>query len=456
MNNNMTIKDIKMAQDDEMIKGLLQKKQDVEKMKMCDIFRYLEQTAKEDNLTINLTKHSGKTMGKILLDVITEKMNISKKSMSEYDNFIMPIYDVGTKMKVIETISKNIADIKEDESMIVRLDGVGFSTYTKSFTKPFDPLIVYAMAKTTEDMLQKFYFATTGYTHSDEITLIFPNGKTENGRMQKILTKMAGYCSARFNANIVDAMRGFLCKKNKNMYTVGDIKLSILINELVEFIEKSCKLTDEEKYRIVDIKIEKIKNMLKQLMFLEYDVDEFGILETFCNEYEKKTWTLHEFSDILKTRIIQLDTSPYTLEGIGKILDQNAIFDARALIFTDKMKDNITAHMYWRSMFDCKRNNVSCMVHELFSINQSMNKNTDDKIKMLAEKGIIWNDLPLWVRHGMYFKRTTKSKINNIEIFAFEVNKNSIDFLLAEEMTDEKPETYSKVDLMEAIEQIKN
>ena len=67
------------------------------------------------------------------------------------------------------------------------------------------------MIETSFDLLEKFR-PTTAYTHSDEITLIFPalteedkkNGTTLsfNGRIQKFATLLASYCSIRFNYHI--------------------------------------------------------------------------------------------------------------------------------------------------------------------------------------------------------------------------------------------------------------
>lgn len=96
-------------------------------------------------------------------------------------------------------------------SFIVRLDGKNFSKFTKGFKKPFDILFVRAMVRTMNDMIEKFN-AVTGYSHSDEITLIFPPACTKeefeagenksihphDGRVIKLCTVMAGYCSVRF------------------------------------------------------------------------------------------------------------------------------------------------------------------------------------------------------------------------------------------------------------------
>ena len=113
---------------------------------------------------------------------------------------------LGTRMKQSEQEYRHT--IPNDHYYIVSLDGKNFSKYTKPFKKyqlfcfPF----ISAMVTTTNDILNKFG-ARTGYTHSDEITLIFPKCEENqthycNGRIQKICSLMASYCSVRFNLNM--------------------------------------------------------------------------------------------------------------------------------------------------------------------------------------------------------------------------------------------------------------
>ena len=66
------------------------------------------------------------------------------------------------------------------------------------------------------DLISEFY-AVCGYTHSDEITVIFKESCTKHefekgenktvhifdGRSVKLLTVMSGYCSVRFNYHLI-------------------------------------------------------------------------------------------------------------------------------------------------------------------------------------------------------------------------------------------------------------
>ena len=108
---------------------------------------------------------------------------------------------LGDRMKRYENDTNNMVQV--NECMVVRLDGHKFSTFTKGFDKPFDTRLSHAMIETTKDLVKKFS-ACTGYTQSDEITLVFPvltEKCTEfihKGRTQKIASSCAAYCSVRF------------------------------------------------------------------------------------------------------------------------------------------------------------------------------------------------------------------------------------------------------------------
>ena len=111
---------------------------------------------------------------------------------------------LGNRLKQYE--AKAEAKLPDTEYIIVRLDGHGFSKYTKGLEKPFDLSFNNAMEHTTL-MLVKEFNALCGYTQSDEITIILPqrpptrgvSNQIYSGRVQKLTSLTAGYCSAIFN-----------------------------------------------------------------------------------------------------------------------------------------------------------------------------------------------------------------------------------------------------------------
>jgi len=95
--------------------------------------------------------------------------------------------------------------------------------------KPYDYRIFDAMLLTTIDLVYEFN-ASTGFTQSDEISIIFPPLRKKSpqddnkqmkyeGRCQKISTLMSGYCSVRFLANLLKVV-----EKNPDGLVIEDLK----------------------------------------------------------------------------------------------------------------------------------------------------------------------------------------------------------------------------------------
>jgi tRNA(His) 5'-end guanylyltransferase len=89
---------------------------------------------------------------------------------------------------------------------IVRVDGRGFSKFTKGMNKPFDPDFSEAMNDAAVEMCKKFNPAFA-YTQSDEITLVFTDfGENQEamfkGKVQKICSLTAARATASFNKKL--------------------------------------------------------------------------------------------------------------------------------------------------------------------------------------------------------------------------------------------------------------
>jgi len=113
---------------------------------------------------------------------------------------------LGVRMKEYEAVLSSRVDTAFP--YIVRLDGHKFSSFTRPFKKPFDVRIHNAMRQTLIELLDQFR-PCTGFTCSDEITLVFPvlpNEKTGelrshadfDAKVQKITTLSAGFASVCF------------------------------------------------------------------------------------------------------------------------------------------------------------------------------------------------------------------------------------------------------------------
>lgn len=109
---------------------------------------------------------------------------------------------LGDRMKMYERV--------EAERMampllpvLARLDGRAFSSFTRGMERPYDVRMHACMLTTTKKLVEETN-AVCGYTQSDEITLAWysPNMKTQiyfDGRIQKMVSTLAAYCSVIFN-----------------------------------------------------------------------------------------------------------------------------------------------------------------------------------------------------------------------------------------------------------------
>lgn len=146
---------------------------------------------------------------------------------------------LSDRIKKYENNSLSITHIPSYKPFIVRLDGRSFSKYTKHFKHPeglpYSPEFKQAMIYTAIDILKEFN-ASTVYTHSDEITVIFRQQNINkqgfynlhlfNGRVNKILTILSSYTSVSFNRH-VDRLYPNI---NKNIKPIFDARVIVFDN----------------------------------------------------------------------------------------------------------------------------------------------------------------------------------------------------------------------------------
>lgn len=113
---------------------------------------------------------------------------------------------LGDRCKYFEQLE---AGRRADPSLplIARLDGHGFSKFTRDIQKPFDPRFAELMALTTKHLVEK-HQALVGYTQSDEITLIWgpvepPHTRMFSSKYQKQVSLLAASATGVFNRKLV-------------------------------------------------------------------------------------------------------------------------------------------------------------------------------------------------------------------------------------------------------------
>jgi len=153
-----------------------------------------------------------------------------KPSYQELEDYINNLSDddvpsdLGERMKLYENFTEyNVCNIDSKTGFIIRVDGRCFSNLLRQLKKqeieelktPFISDFVKAMQLTTSDLLKEFN-ASTGYTHSDEISLYFkplntPNDDEEDmkehifgGRVQKLISVISSYASTRLIKHLME------------------------------------------------------------------------------------------------------------------------------------------------------------------------------------------------------------------------------------------------------------
>jgi len=92
--------------------------------------------------------------------------------------------------------------------VIARLDGKGFSKFTKGLKRPYDERLSNLMIETTKYLVKETN-ANCGYTQSDEITLMWYSDSHESkiyfdGRLFKMISDLASMASVFFNSKLAE------------------------------------------------------------------------------------------------------------------------------------------------------------------------------------------------------------------------------------------------------------
>jgi tRNA(His) 5'-end guanylyltransferase len=107
--------------------------------------------------------------------------------------------DFGDRMKDLEG-REAMRSALPGLPVVVRLDGKGFSKYTKGLERPFDARLHQLMVETTNHLVQ-YFNAAVGYTQSDEITIVLLDNILFSSRYQKLCSVMASKATAYFNTH---------------------------------------------------------------------------------------------------------------------------------------------------------------------------------------------------------------------------------------------------------------
>jgi len=113
--------------------------------------------------------------------------------------------DLGDRMKGYEKTYDS--SILNRVPVIIRVDGKGFSKWTKSIkaTKPFDPMLGAAMSEAMRETASNIEGCLFAYTQSDEMTFVLRNDQSLEStpwfgnRVQKICSVVSSMVTANFH-----------------------------------------------------------------------------------------------------------------------------------------------------------------------------------------------------------------------------------------------------------------
>ncbi|NTF17361.1 hypothetical protein G6L37_02895 [Agrobacterium rubi] len=113
----------------------------------------------------------------------------------------MPTYNdaLGDELKHYEKLESGRGG-SIGEPVVVRVDGVSFSKFTRGFEKPFDTRIAQAMDEACIAVVDRLQ-PVIGYTQSDEMTFVFWDPLFDvafGGRLQKLASVCAAVASGAF------------------------------------------------------------------------------------------------------------------------------------------------------------------------------------------------------------------------------------------------------------------
>lgn len=118
------------------------------------------------------------------------------------------IDSMGDRLKGYEAVETS-RRLDAQLPVYARIDGRGFSKFTKGLRRPFDERMSHAMIETTKYLVNHTH-ARIGYTQSDEISLLWMiNGENPleqmffDGKIQKMCSVLSGMATAAFTRAVL-------------------------------------------------------------------------------------------------------------------------------------------------------------------------------------------------------------------------------------------------------------
>ena len=223
--------------------------------------------------------------------------------------------DLEKKMNKYEYVTRNYLTCRT--TVIVRVDGRAFHTFTRGSVKPFDPILVKTMHETMQYLCEHIEGCVMGYTQSDEITLVLCDYQTLTSQawfdnnIQKICSIVASMATLMFNRYFERNVRAWTFEMEETLDKDSD--------EFTRFCEVSEKYSRSMMNgaifdsRAFNIPKEEVNNCLlwRQQDAIRNSIEATGQAYFSHNELHKKS--INVIKDMLKEKGVDWDAFPAEL-----------------------------------------------------------------------------------------------------------------------------------------------
>lgn len=258
--------------------------------------------------------------------------------------------ELGKRMKEnYESVPKS--RLTRRTPVIIRIDGKAFHTLTKGFNKPFDEVLMHTMQCTMRSLCENIQGCVLGYTQSDEISLLLTDYKRHTSE-------------AWFDYEVM------------KMCSISASMSSVYFNEWFQYFANNYLVNLES-------------SIIKEL---------FNLPDGEC-----------VLSNLSIGQLCKMPDEP--LGSLSRAYDKgkHAMFDSRCFNIP---KEEVTNYFYWRQL-DATRNSIEMVGQANFSHKELHKKTCNDIQEMLHEqKGINWNDFPIYQKRGSCCIKTQKEVLN--------------------------------------------
>lgn len=150
-------------------------------------------------------------------------------------------YEFWVKLRYDEfKEAEPFSDLRVEGPVIVRMDGVKFSKYTKAFGSVRDERIHRALVDSAKELLQ-YYSCSSAYVSSDEVS-VYCEEPPFGGRVEKLVSTFASFLGAHFSAKVSPPgwFDGRVVKAEWGPYVAWRLKVT-LCNYASKVTGKPCR-----------------------------------------------------------------------------------------------------------------------------------------------------------------------------------------------------------------------